>query len=303
MNMKKILMFAITFTFLFSSCKKDSSESENQPGQSFDVGQLYANGIINRVEIIKDEFQNTSKPNYWIQVVSLKEYDDLTYQEAFDKIKTLKDEFGEWTFSVLYYESLPGVRLDGFLAKNNGTVFSKNKNFWINTGLTGKTSEVGYWYLRNDGAYNGSSTQNKTLKYSIRPTRIATYYNSPIKSLKVGNRYNYSSFVFSVDAVNKKLKIYTRVGNSSSKYDLQKQWMNEVVYDKEYGFRLPTVEEMKEIQKVEPTFNFNGVWTSDLDTQNGNKPFVYRTNANPQVSSSITLGEGSQTVGVKEISF
>lgn len=294
-------MLAITFTFLFSSCKKDSSESENQPGQSFDVGQLYANGIINRVEIIQDEFQNTSKPNYWIQVVSLKDYDNLTYQEAFDKIKTLKDEFGEWTFGT-WGESTPGLRLDGFLAKNNGTVISKNKNFWINSGLTGKTSDMYYWYLRNDGATESAGTNNKTLKYSIRPVRIATYYNSPIKSLKVGNRYNYSSFVFSVDAVNKKLKIYTRLSGSSSNWDSQKQWINEVVYDKEYGFRLPTVEEMKEIQKVSPTINFTNIYTSELDTKNGN-PLIYSTNANPQVFPLLGPGGSFGTVGVKEITF
>ena len=302
MIMKKILMFAITFCLLFSSCKKDSSESENQPSQTFDVGQLYANGIIHRVEVIGDEFQNTSRPNYWIQVVSLKEYDNLTYQEALDKVKTLKDEFGEWTFDQ-WGESRPGVRLDNFIAKNNGTVFSKNKNFWMNDGITGKISNMNYWFIRNDGVTYSDNTKDKTLKYSIRPIRIATYYNSPISSLKVGNSYNFRSRIFSVDAVNKKIKIFTVHPSRSSNWESQKQWMNEVVYDKEYGFRLPTVEEMKEIQKVSPTGNFSAVWTSDLDPQNGNKPFIYATNANPQVSSNLSIGGSSTTVGVKEISY
>jgi len=162
---------------------------------------------------------------------------------------------------------------------------------------------MNYWFIRNDGVIYSDNTKDKTLKYSIRPIRYVTYYNTPIKSVKVGNRYNSRSFVFSVDEVNKKFKIYTWHPSRSSNWDSQKQWMNEVIYDKEYGYRLPTVEEMKEIQKVRPTFNWSAVWTSDLDPQNGNKPFIYATNANPQVSSNLSIGGSNTTVGVKEISY
>lgn len=291
----------MVFTILFSSCQKDSDDSDTQPIKPLEDGQLYANGIIAAFGVIADEYQNTSKPNYVILVVSLKEYDNLTYAESIEKVKTLKDEFGEWNF-FNWGESRPGVRLDDFLAKNNATVFSKNKNFWVNDGITGKTSEMVFWSIRNDGITTSSTTTNKTLNYSIRPVRIVTQYNSPLKSVKVGNSYGLRSIVFSVDAVNKKFKIFTVHNTRSSSWDLQKQWMNEVVYDDgKYGFRLPTVEEMKEIQKARPTFNFHSIWTSDLDAQNGNKPFVYSTNANPQVSSNWSVG--SSTVGVKEISY
>jgi hypothetical protein len=293
--LKIILILSITI-----GCKKEG-DSNQENIKLLDVGQKYGNGVIGRVSTINDE---ASGSNSCLYIVGLNEIKDVTYEESFTRISALKDQFGEWNFmGASIIQSRPGMVLDAALQNNGGVPFSKNLNFWRNNGIT-STQENGYWFLLNDGIINGGSTNSKTVKYNLRPDRYVALYNKKINNYKIGDQYKCFATVFNVDAVNKKIKIYTRGSGALTSWNNENDRIRTLAYNGDYGFRLPTLNEMKQIQLASPNVNFSGVWTSTIDPQNSNNAFQFATNRTPQQESSQPMSMGNTSyVGVKEVDY
>jgi hypothetical protein len=228
----------------------------------------------------------------------------VTYEESFARIVALKDQYGDWNFiTPSIIQSRPGLTLDAALQNNGGLPFSKNLNFWMNNGIN--SQDFGYWFLPNDGIINGGSSNSKTVKYNLRPDRYIALYNKKINNYKIGDQYKCFSIVFNVDAVNKKIKIYTTGGGGLTSWNNENDRIRTLAYNGDYGFRLPTLNEMKQIQLASSNYNFSGIWTSTIDPQNSNNAFVFATNRTPQQEKSEPMSMRLTTsyVGVKEVDY
>ena len=291
--LKIILILSITI-----GCKKEGDTNQENI-KLLDVGQKYGNGVIGRVSPINDE---ASGSNSCLYIVGLNEIKDVTYEESFARIAALKDQFGDWNFiTPSIISSRPGT-LDAALQNNGGIPFSKNLNFWMNKGINAQ--DFGYWFLTNDGVLNGVSSNNKTVKYNLRPDRYIAFYNKKINNYKIGDQYKCFSTVFNVDAVNKKIKIYTTGGGELTSWNNENDRIRTLAYNGDYGFRLPTLNEMKQIQLASPNYNFSGVWTSTIDPQNSNNAFAFATNRTPQQEKSEPMSlRLTSYVGVKEVDY
>jgi hypothetical protein len=295
--------------FLFSiviicSCKKDT----NQPSPKiFAIGQKFGNGIIISQDVVYDYAQGTNMPNFNLEIIGLNDYNDLTFSQAREKVITLSDEFGDWNYQSLR-EYIYSPSIEDSIIKNGGKAVEKNGRYWINS-LSDRYK--GRFYILNN-TYNilVTSTQNLLEKYKVRPTRYLTYYNTPIKSYKIGDTYKRNSRVFSVDSVNRKIKVY----QSTSEYTTWTEAQDLVkirIYDGEYGYRLPTIDEVKLIQSNNITLNIS-CWTSDLDPNDSNKAFSYNSNGSfngvpTKLLSWNKISENGsfaqQIFGVKEVSY
>lgn len=299
----RILNYILIFQLIIIGCSKETESKDNNTDQetstNFDVGQKYGNGVIGRVSPINDE---ASGSNSCLYIVGLNEIKDVTYAESFTRIASLKDQFGDWNFmNPAIIQSRPGMILDPALQNNGGIPYSKNINFWTNSGIN--STNFSYWFLPNDGILQGGTTNSKTVKYNLRPDRYIAVYKKKINNYKIGDQCKCFSTVFNVDAVKRKIKVYTTGSGSATSWDGEKDRIGTLAYDGEYGFRLPTLDEMKQIQSASPFFNFTGVWTSTTDPQNQNRAFIFSTNDSPQERSwDKSLGRTAY-VGVKEIDY
>lgn len=295
--------------FLFSiviicSCKKDT----NQPSpKTFAIGQKFANGIIISQDVVYDYAQGTNMPNYNLLIIGLNDYTDLTFSEAREKVISLRDEFGEWNYQNLnYFQYSPS--LEDSIIKNGGKGVEKNARYWVN-GISDRKNGL-YYILNNTYNVQSTSTPNLSEKYRVRPTRSFTFYNTPIKSYKIGDVYKRNSRVFSVDSVNRKIKVYQSISEYTTWTEAQ-DLVKIRIYDGEYGYRLPTIDEINLIQANNITQNIS-CWTSELDPADSNKAFSYNSNWTSNgvptklLSYNKITGYGSfaqQILGVKEVSY
>jgi hypothetical protein len=299
----KYIYILISF-LIISSCKKDT----NQPSaKNFGIGQKFANGIIWSFESIDDISRPTNMPNYNLLIIGLNDYTDLTFYEARQKVISLRDEFGEWNYQNLnFFQYSPS--LEDSIIKNGGKGVEKNARYWVN-GISDRKNGL-FYILNNTYNVQSTSTPNLSEKYRVRPTRSFTFYNTPIKSYKIGDTYKRNSRVFSVDSVNRKIKVY----QSTSEYTTWTEAQDLVkirIYDGEYGYRLPTIDEVKLIQSNNITLNIS-CWTSDLDPNDSNKAFSYNSNGSfngvpTKLLSWNKISENGsfaqQIFGVKEVSY
>ena len=299
----KYIYILISF-LIISSCKKDT----NQPSaKNFVIGQKFANGIIWSFESIDDISRPTNMPNYNLLIIGLNDYTDLTFSEARKKVISLRDEFGEWNYQNLnYFQYSPS--LEDSIIKNGGKGVEKNARYWVNGILDRKN---GLFYILNN-TYNvqSTSTPNLSEKYRVRPTRFVTFYNTPIKSYKIGYPYKYNSRVFSVDSVNRKIKVYQSVSEYTTWTEAQ-DLVQIRIYDGEYGYRLPTIDEINLIQANNITQNIS-CWTSELDPADSNKAFSYNSNGSLNGVPTKLLSHdkikdygsfAQKILGVKEVSY
>jgi hypothetical protein len=116
--------------------------------------------------------------------------------------------------------------------------------------------------------------------------------------------------VFSIDSINRKAKVFRLSNSGTFSWNEATVNIKNKVYDGEYGFRLPTVEEMKQLQNVFPTRNF-GCWTSENDPINSGNALVYNSlytfnGVLRQISSwdkNNSTSASYQLLGIKEISY
>ena len=92
--------------------------------------------------------------------------------------------------------------------------------------------------------------------------------------------------------------------SASTSWNNENDRIGSHAYNGDYGFRLPTLDEMKQIQLASPYYNFSGVWTSTIDPQNQNRAFLFETNRTPQQEISFEKTAGRTAyVGVKEVNY
>lgn len=300
------MLFSVLILF---GCKKESINDIAPKSKTFVRGQKLANGIVIDVMTINDNALNTPMQNFKMSIIGLNDYTDLTFTESIDKIPTLKDEFGEWNIHSLYQGGFNyTIDLGDSLIKNGGSPITKNITYWFND-LIDRT-RGGIFFFNSTWNITQSSISSLSQKNRIRPTRYYSYYNTKIKSYKIGDEYMYGSLVFSIDSINRKAKVF-RLSNSGT-FSWNEATINikNKVYDGEYGFRLPTVDEMTQLQNLFPTRNF-GCWTSENDPINSSNALVYNSlymfNGVPrQISSwdkSNSNNASYQLLGIKEISY
>ena len=297
-------------------CNKDSSNtnSTNEISKNprfFKIGEKFANGIvIGFKEIPHNDF---GPKNIGLKIIGLNDFANLNFRESINKIQTLKDEYGDWNFSGLDFGN-QGVALDNSIdtyttivedsiIKNNGTVIEKSIYYWQNGYNEGrpivqrvnKTLGTRYDVYKN---YDDSLNKNK-----LRPTRLVVFYNTPIKTFKVGQEYNYGSLIFSVDSINRKIKIFNFTGGTNLDWEKSNLFVKENVYDGGYGFRLPTIEEIKIISTI-TSLNIR-CWTSTVDSNNSKNAFMFNILGDPQIRSmeKISTSTISTLIGVKEINY
>lgn len=315
--MKNLILILLTLN-LFGCSKESTTTNSNSTNEItknprfFKIGEKFANGIvIGFKEIQHNDF---GPKNIGLKIIGLNDFANLNFRESLNKIQTLKDENGDWNFSGLDFGN-QGVATDNFvdtyttivedsIIKNNGTVIEKNIYYWQNGYNSGspivqrvnKTLGTRYDIYKN---YDDSLNKNK-----LRPTRLVVYYNTTLKTLKVGQEYNYGSLIFSIDSINKKIKIFNfGISSNNLNWEKSNSIVKESMYDGNYGFRLPTVDEIKTISTI-TTINIR-CWTSTVDPNNSKNVFVFESLQSPQIRSTekVNYISNSGIIGVKEINY
>lgn len=314
--MKNLILILLVVN-LFGCTKQSTNTTSNSTIQIsknprfFKIGEKFANGIvIGFKEIPHNDY---GPKNIGLKIIGLNDFANLNFRESLNKIKTLKDEYGDWNFSGLDFGN-QGVAADNSIdtyttivedsiIKNNGTIIEKSINYWQNGYNEGrpivqrinKTTGTRYDVYKN---YDDSLNKNK-----IRPTRLIVFYNTPLKTFKVGQEYNYGSLIFSVDSIGRKIKIFNSISGSNLDWEKSNLFVKENIYDGEFGFRLPTVEEIKIISKI-TSLNIR-CWTSTVDSNNSKNAFMFNILENPQIRSmeKISTSTISTLIGVKEINY
>lgn len=315
--MKNLIIILLTLSLV--GCTKESTNSASNPiseisknPRYFKIGEKFANGIVvGFKEIPHNDF---GPKNIGLKIIGLNDYANLNFRESLNKIQTLKDEYGDWNFSSLDFgnQGLTSDNtidtyttiLEDSIIKYNGTVIEKSIYYWQNGYNEGrpivqsvnKTLGTRYnIYKNNDDSLN---------KNKLRPTRLVVFYNTPVKNFKVGQEYNYGSVIFSIDSINRKIKIFNS-GLSSNNFNWEKSNLivKESMYDGSYGFRLPTVDEIKTISTI-TTINIR-CWTSTVDPNNSKNVFVFESLQSPQIRSAekVSYISNSGIIGVKEINY
>jgi hypothetical protein len=313
--MKNLILILVALSLF--GCTKESSNTNSTTERSkepryFKIGEKFAGGIvIGFKEISHNDF---GPKNIGLQIIGLNDFTNLNFRESLNKIQTIKDEYGDWNFQSLDFRSnsLAGGEspihiynkiVEDSLIKNNGTVLEKSFFYWQNGYTSGKpiVQSVNIT-LGTTNLYK--SSDDSLSKNRIRPTRLVVFYNTPLKKFKVGQEYNYGSLIFSIDSINRKIKIFKGASNSEfMNWEKCNTVVKESTYDGGYGFRLPTVEEIK-IIATQTTLNIR-CWTSTEDPSNSKNAFSFEILGNPQVRSreKIEYIAYSVIIGVKEIDY
>ena len=310
--------FYLIIILIVFGCKKDSptTNSNDQISwnpRSFKIGEKFANGIVIGSKEIP---HNDNGPkNIGLKIIGLNDFANLNFRESLNEIQTLKDQYGEWNFGDLNFRNGIGPATDNFkytystiiedsIVKSGGKIIEKNVNYWQNGYNVGRpiVQRINKTLGTDYDVYK--SSDDSLIKNKLRPTRLVVYYNTPLKTFKVGQEYNYGSLIFSVDSINRKIKIFNS-GISSDRFNWEKcnLIVKESMYDGSYGFRLPTVDEIKTISTV-TTINIR-CWTSTVDPNNSKNVFVFESLQSPQIRSTdkVNYISNSSIIGVKEISY
>lgn len=262
------------------------------------VGNFYKGGIITRVyKLMPNDFNytsNESKPNFIIEKMAL---EDMSFTHIKDLIQqTLQAKIGESQAHLFFNSGSPiyWTSVSDSLVKYGGKRLDILEPYYSNV----RTSEREFYLTRilfaTYYADDTRSFSSDTVLINGKVRLVAQEFiinDKNIVTPKLGDRYGqllsfYNSnqappLIFSVDAANKKFKIFqTANGFGYVNYNTLAKYIDQIPYNVGYGFRLPT---MKELEFINTEFYLKGqlrfgnflTFSSDTDPNDASKVLLF----------------------------